>query len=188
LRIPTDKSLIYTYPGLVAIVTSRWQEEQNIMAAAWHTYLGRDPATYGVSIGRERHTFKLIEKSGVFGVNFLPADKSEWIQLAGTTSGKDMDKFKSFGFPYEDGLKVDVPILKDAYFAYECKVTDIRTHGDHELFSGVILQTYKDEEMFKANQVPNLANLEIPLYFGRSAYLIADDTAPVKTHYTDEER
>ncbi|WP_019422897.1 hypothetical protein [Paenibacillus sp. OSY-SE] len=24
-----------------------------------------------------------------------------------------------------------MPVLTDAYVAYECKVTDIRTHGDH---------------------------------------------------------
>lgn len=82
---------------------------------------------------------------------------------------------------------MDVPILKDAYFAYECKVTDIRTHGDHDLFSGEVLQTYKDESRFKANQVPDLTKLGIPLYFGRSAYLIADDTAPVKIHFLNQE-
>jgi flavin reductase (DIM6/NTAB) family NADH-FMN oxidoreductase RutF len=186
MRIPTDKSLIYTYPGLVAIVTSRSEGQQNIMAAAWHTYLGMDPATYGVSIGRARHTFKLIEKSGVFAVHFLPAELSEWIQLVGTTSGKDTDKFKAFGISYEDGLIVDVPILKDAYFAYECRVTDMRTHGDHELFSGEIVQTYRDDEKFKANQIPDLAKIQIPLYFGRSTYLIADDTAKVKKHYDND--
>ncbi|WP_047154676.1 flavin reductase family protein [Aneurinibacillus tyrosinisolvens] len=186
MRTPTDKSLIYTYPGLVAIVTSRSEGKQNIMAAAWHTYLGMEPPTYGVSIGRARYTFQLIEKSGVFAVNFLPAHLSEWIQLIGTTSGRDIDKFEAFRISYEDGLKVDVPILKDAYFAYECKVTDVRTHGDHELFSGEILQTYKDAELFKENQIPDLSKLQIPLYFGRAAYLIADDTAKVKKHYNKD--
>jgi flavin reductase (DIM6/NTAB) family NADH-FMN oxidoreductase RutF len=186
MRTPSDKSLIYTYPGLVAIVTSRSEGRQNIMAAAWHMYLGMEPPTYGVSISRARYTFDLIEQSGVFAVQFLPARLSEWIQLVGTTSGKEMDKFKAFGISYEDGLQVDVPILKDAYFAYECKVTDIRTHGDHELFSGEIVQTYKDEELFKANQVPDLSKLQIPLYFGRSAYLVADDTAKVNRHYTEK--
>jgi flavin reductase (DIM6/NTAB) family NADH-FMN oxidoreductase RutF len=183
LRTPTDKSLIYTYPGLVAIVTSRSEGKQNIMAAAWHTYLGMKPPTYGVSIGRERHTYNLIKKSGVFAVNFLPAHLSEWIQLIGTTSGKDINKFNTFGISYDDGLKLDVPILKDAYFAYECKVTDIRPHGDHDLFSGEILQTYKDAEMFNENQVPDLSKLQIPLYFGRSTYLIANDTAKLNKHY-----
>ncbi|WP_342664044.1 flavin reductase family protein [Peribacillus kribbensis] len=174
---------MYTYPGLVAIVTSRSNGTQNLMAAAWHTYLGMEPPTYGVSIGRARHTYNLIAESGVFAVNFLPAHLSEWIQLIGTTSGRDIDKFKKFGIPYQDGLQVDVPILQDAYFAYECKVTDVRTHGDHELFSGEILQTYKDAEMFKENQIPDLSKLQVPLYFGRSTYLIADDTAKVKKHY-----
>lgn len=189
MRTPSDKSLIYTYPGLIAIVTSRYNGRQNIMASAWHMYLGREPAIYGVSIGRERHTHTLVKQSGVFGVNFLPADKSEWIQLVGTTSGRNINKFEEFGIEYEDGLQVDVPILKDAYFAYECKVTDIRAHGDHDLFSGEILQTYRDETIFKSNvsQVPDLTKLGIPLYFGRSAYLIADHTAPVKTHYLNQD-
>ena len=87
MRIPTSKPGWHTYPGMVAIVTSMNENQKNVMAAGWHTYIGQDPGYYGISLRKETHSFKLIKESGVFGVNFLTGTDSEWIQAAGTYSG-----------------------------------------------------------------------------------------------------
>ncbi|GAA0373129.1 flavin reductase family protein [Bacillus horti] len=174
MRQPIDLPRSYSYPGMVAIVTSNSDGIHNIMASGWHTYVGSSPAIYGISLRKETFSYELIQKSGMFGVNFLPANRSEWIQSVGTFSGREMNKFEQLGIEYEAGLKVDVPILKDAYFAYECKVTDILTHGDHEWITGEVLQTYMDIDMFTESGIPDFTKLHIPLYLGRSTYSILD--------------
>jgi flavin reductase (DIM6/NTAB) family NADH-FMN oxidoreductase RutF len=174
---------MHSYPGMVAIVTAKWQGKQNVMAAGWHSYISISPPIYGVAIAKERYTQHLILGSGVFGIQFLPAERSEWIQHLGVDSGHDVDKFVELGLEYQDGLTVDVPILSEAYVAYECRVLDVQTYGDHEWIVGAIAQFYRDDELFLENGLPDFRRLEIPLYLGRSEYLVLDESVRRKQHF-----
>lgn len=182
MRQPIDRELWYTYPGMIALVTARHDGKQNIMASGWHTYIGSSPGIYGISVGKGTYTYSLIEQSGVFGVHFLPARYSEIIQAVGTYSGRDMDKFKAFKIDYEQGLKADIPILKEAYFAYECRTLDITTYGDQEWIVGEVLQRYQEDEYFLENGLPDLTKLEIPLHLGRSTYRTLNSHSPEMNH------
>jgi flavin reductase (DIM6/NTAB) family NADH-FMN oxidoreductase RutF len=167
---------------MVAIVTARHEGQQNIMASGWHTYIGSSPGIYGISLRKETFTYSLIEQSGAFGVHFLPAHCSEIIQAVGTYSGRDLDKFKEFNIGYEEGLQVDIPVLTDAYFAYECRTLSITSLGDHEWIAGEIVQRYRDDQCFLENGLPDFSKLEIPLYTGRSTYKILNHESPEKNH------
>ena len=182
MRVPIDDPIWYAYPGMVAVVTAKHEDKLNAMASGWHTYIGSSPGMYGISLRKETQTYKLIEKSGVFAVHFLPGRCSELIQALGTRSGADMDKFREFNIAYEEGIKVDVPILKDAYFAYECKVHSIATLADHEWIAGEVLQMYQDKSMFLEKGLVNLEKLDVPLYLGRSNYRILDNRAEEHHH------
>src|SRR5690625_8029290 len=57
------------YPGAVAVVTSRYGEETNVMSAGWHTALSQEPPLYGVAIAPERFSYRLVKESGQFGVD-----------------------------------------------------------------------------------------------------------------------
>ncbi len=35
----TNKTVMHSYPGMVALVTVAYKDEQNIMAAGWHSYI-----------------------------------------------------------------------------------------------------------------------------------------------------
>lgn len=182
MKRPTDRVFIHSYPGMVAIVTARWNGEQNVMAAGWHSHISINPPIYGLAVASERYTHHLIKGSGVFAVHFLPADRSEWIQQVGTASGHHLDKCSAFGIGYEEGLTADVPILTEAYVAFECRVLDVRTYGDHDWFVGAITQFYRDDELFEENGLPDLRRLEIPLYLGRSEYAVLDASVRRKRH------
>ncbi|MEK8130944.1 flavin reductase family protein [Paenibacillus filicis] len=182
MRLPIEEELWYSYPGMVAVVTARYKGKQNIMASGWHTYIGSSPGIYGISLRKETYTYSLIEQSGEFGVHFLPARCSEMIQAVGTFSGRDMDKFEKLGIPYEEGLRTDIPVLTDAYFAYECKTMNITTYGDHEWIAGEIVQRYQDRDYFLEDGLPDFSRLEIPLYVGRSTYRTLNQQSTEKKH------
>ena len=182
MRTAIEGEKMHAYPGMVAVVTSRLQERRNVMAAGWHAYIGASPGMYGIALREETFTYGLVKESGLFGVNFLPAAQSEAIQGAGTYGGHEGDKLARLGLGYEDGLRTGVPVLCDAYMAYECRVVDINSYGDHYWIVGEIVQVYQDEALFGPDGLPDLAQLSIPLYMGRSAYRILDDTADKKIH------
>ena len=179
---PTEKFLMYSYPGIVASVTSRYQGKQNIMSAGWHTLMGFNPGIYGISVRKETFSYGLIEKSRSFGINFLPSSRSSWIQASGTFTGYKTDKFREFGISYRDGLKLDLPILTEAYGAYECKILEIHSYGSHEFIVGEIVQGYRDNLLFQDEMLPDLSKLHIPLYLGRSTYLTVNDSLVSTEH------
>jgi flavin reductase (DIM6/NTAB) family NADH-FMN oxidoreductase RutF len=181
LREKTEKTVMHSYPGMVALVTAEWNGRRNIMAAGWHSYISYEPPIYGVAIAEERFTHHLVKNSGEFAINFVPGEMAHHIQQAGVSTGKDIDKFETFSIEYEKGKTVNAPILKEAYVSYECKVIDIRKYGDHDWIVGQISMFYKDADRFQVNGLPDWNKLSIPLYLGRSEYLLADKNARFKT-------
>lgn len=196
MRVPVNESYPwYTYPWTAAVVTSRFELEKGIMAAAFHSYCGGDEAhlsgVYGIAVRRDTFSYDLIEKSGVFGVNFLPASCSSTIQAVGTFSQRDIDKYEKFNIHYEDGIKLNVPILLDAYAAHECKVLQIVNCGDHDWITGEIKQHYKDEEMYSEDKkYLDFEKVSMPLYVGRSVYRVLDDQSQRNYHpwYLEREK
>ncbi|WP_349408917.1 flavin reductase family protein [Pseudalkalibacillus sp. SCS-8] len=180
MRKPTDKMVMHSYPGMVAIVTVSYGGEDNVMAAGWHSYISYDPAIYGVAIGRERHTHKLVKKAGSFAINFLSYENAEFIQQCGTYSGSNTDKFELGNMSFDRGITTDAPILHDAYVAYECKTIDVNTYGDHDWFVADITKFYRDDTFFDEKGLPDFDILDIPLYLGRSRYLRADSSSVIK--------
>ncbi|WP_320742059.1 flavin reductase family protein [Pectobacterium brasiliense] len=107
------------------------------------------------------------------------------IHAAGTTSGKDVDKFKEFSIGFESGIALDVPILTDSYLSYECKVIDLNEYGDHIWVVGEIQTVYKDITLFNPDGSVDLEKLSTPLYIGRSIYRTMDGHAPLQDFWKE---
>ncbi|PYE56216.1 flavin reductase family protein [Deinococcus yavapaiensis] len=160
------------YPGTVALVTARHQDDRNVMSAGWHTALSVDPPLYGVLIGRERATHPLVTASGRFGVNFLNASHARVVQGAGVLSLADgADKFETFGLR-EDAD--ETLVLEAAYLTFVCDVADIVTTGDHDLFVGRVRDVVYDP---RAYDEQFLLRDEAPVYLGRGTYVKLDTRA-----------
>ncbi|WP_246940480.1 flavin reductase family protein [Bacillus pinisoli] len=176
-----QETVMHSYPGMVALVTSSSEGKENIMAAGWHSYISYEPAIYGVAIAKERYSHSLISSSKEFGINFIPGHLAAFIQESGTLSGHEENKLAKLN--YIKGETIDCPILSDAYVAYECKVIDQRTYGDHDWIVGEITRFHKDDSKFLDNGLPNFTELTIPLYVGRSQYLMVNNKVETKNFY-----
>lgn len=184
-----NKTVMHSYPGMVALVTVSHNGEENIMAAGWHSYISYEPPIYGVAIGRERHTYQLMKDAGKFAINFLPFERADFIQQTGVFSGSNVNKFEKGKMGFDRGIASNAPILHDAYVAYECEVIDRNSYGDHDWFVGNIVQFYRDNEKFLENGLPNFEKLSIPLYLGRSMYTSVEKNSKFVTHsVTDKQK
>ncbi|MBU9714612.1 flavin reductase family protein [Evansella tamaricis] len=175
----TDETVLHCYPGLIALVTAKHGDVQKIMAAGWHSYISYNPPLYGVAVAKERFTHHLIKESNSFAINFLPAEYAHIIEGAGKLSGSDGDKFKRMDISWKTGEVINSPILENAYVAYECEVIDLQSYGDHDWIVGSIKRFHQDNTKFDG-MLPNLMNLQLPLYLGQSNYLIADSSTSKK--------
>jgi flavin reductase (DIM6/NTAB) family NADH-FMN oxidoreductase RutF len=160
------------YPMLATIVTAKSGRNENAMAVAWHAIVSTHPPTYGVSISPQRFTHSLISKGKRFAVNFMPSMEAELIAAVGGCSGRDIDKFKEFGIEKVKPLVIDVPILKHAYFAIECKLVSTLKCGDHDWFVGKIAATHWSDDAFTKDGLVRFGKAGPTAYMGDNRYLV----------------
>lgn len=154
------------------IVTVHADGRDNAMSAVWHSTLSFEPPLCGVSISPDRDTHNLILDTEEFALNFLPLKKAELIAQVGGCHWSKVDKFKSFNIETEPTIKIKSPILKDAYAAYECKLFDHHTYGDHEWFVGEVVVVHIEDGLFK-NGILDLQRVKLALYLGSDNYITA---------------
>ena len=172
----------YHFPRLVAIITAQDKAKENAMTAAWHQPISFNPPIYAVSISPKRFTYQMIVESKEFGINFLPFEQAETAASVGGSSGQEIDKFQRFNIGKDKAIKTKVPILRDAYAAYECRLIDDREYGDHRLVVGEVVAVHWLKEAFTSDGVLDLNKISPMLYLGHELYLkAATDT----TRYLD---
>ena len=162
------------YPKVAVIVTASARGKDDAMTAAWHSSISLKPPLYGIAIASKRFTYQLITESREFGINFIPSAKASLAAAIGGTSGKKMDKFEKFNIQKEKPLKTTVPILKDAYAAYECKLVDSKPYGDHIWIIGEIVAVHSLEKAFTLGEVLDLDKIKPLLYLGSDFYASTD--------------
>ncbi len=128
----------------VYIIGTRYNDKLNGMTAAWVSQVSFDPVLVMVAVGKERHTHKMIEKSGVFSISILDESQIDLAKHFGFKSGKDMDKFTDI--PHEIHSTA-CPVLKDCLAYLDCKVASSYPAGDHTLFIGEVLSCDTKKEV-----------------------------------------
>lgn len=159
------------YPKVAAIITVSAGGKKNAMAAAWHSPISFKPPLYGVAVAPKRFTCQLILESNEFGINFVPFEAAELVASVGGSGGKEVDKFSKFGIAEEKPLKTNVPILRGAYAAYECKLVDNRTYGDHIWIVGEVVAVHFTDVVFTPKGTLDLSRLNPALYLGAELYM-----------------
>ena len=162
------------YPKVAAVLTVNAGGKRNAMAAAWHSAISFKPPLYGVAVAPKRFTYQLILESKEFGINFVPFEAAELVASVGGSGGKEIDKFIKFDIAEEKSLKTSVPILKDAYAAYECKLVDNRTYGDHVWVVGEIVALHFIDDVLTSKGTLDLDRLKPTLYLGAEFYMTTD--------------
>ena len=164
-------ALYHHYPRVAAIITAQAKGKDNAMAAAWHMPLSFSPPRYGVTINPKRFTYQLIADSKEFGVNFLPFEAAELLASVGGSKGEGVDKFRRFNIAKDRSVRTAVPILKDAYAAYECKLVDDRDYGDGRLLVGEIVAVHQLKELLTPQGILDLDKVSPTLYLGHDVYV-----------------
>ncbi|NLG28615.1 MAG: flavin reductase family protein [Chloroflexi bacterium] len=168
ISVPFDHRLTKTLallqdPGLLLAAAKR-SGEANAMAIGW--------ATVGIIWGKpifvamvrpSRYTYEFIEDSKAFTVNVPSSDQRKWVEVCGTNSGRDMDKFGELHIAVSPALTVNSITLDACPMVYECRVlhyndivpTQLDAETDssayqgsnyHRLYYGEILGAFASED------------------------------------------
>src|SRR5581483_8875656 len=134
--------------GPVALVTSRWRDQVNVMPAIWVSPLSRTPPLIGVTVHPSRHTSDMIRFSEEFALNLPGRDLMDHSHYFGAVSGRDVDKLELAQLPTFKASKIDAPLIENCIAYVECGLEDALRVGDHTLFVGRVVAVQAEQAAF----------------------------------------
>ncbi|MHA2154712.1 MAG: flavin reductase family protein [Candidatus Hodarchaeales archaeon] len=136
----------FFYPNPVILVSAKRNTEESIITLSWAGTCCSNPPIVSIGVRPERYTYDLIKESKVFVINFPTESLLEQVEICGTKSGRDIDKWAVCNFSRETSSKVDVPSIKECPASMECEVDQIISLGTHDLFLGKIIALHIDDQ------------------------------------------
>ena len=147
IEVPWSEAIGRKYPEpTVLVVSCDNAGRPNVMPAGWSMVTSGKPPMLAVSIGHKRYTYRLIEETGQFVLAFPNEDMKDLIDLTGSCSGTDTDKFSEYGIAALQSKHVKPPLIRDAVACFECQVRGKLVTGDHKIFAGEVLASYTSEK------------------------------------------
>ena len=141
----TEKALT-ALPGGALLVTGK--DNPNVMTIGWGFvgYMWRKKV-FIAPIRESRYTHELLEKNGTFTVSFpRSGEMKNIIKIAGTKSGRDIDKFAELGLDKIPAPKADSYFVAGCESYYECKLLG-KIDLDPKLLGEEAASFYKDGDM-----------------------------------------
>ena len=135
------------------IVTMEKSGKLNMMALDWKKIeVIKEKPVIRAQVAYSRYTYTLLtEGVNEFTINIPSNNIYHAVDIAGSYSGRNTDKFQIAGLETIPGQKTKVPTIKDCLLSYECKIiqnskSDI---SSHHYFYGEILAAYASNEVIK---------------------------------------
>jgi len=139
------------YPNPVVLVSSSYENTDNIITLAWVGTVCSKPPLISISIRPSRYSYQLIKNSGEFVINIPKKDQVDICEFCGTRSGKDTDKFKQLNLTKGKPFEINTPLISQCPINIECRVRDIISLGTHGLFIGEVLCVSSDQQWVYAD-------------------------------------
>jgi flavin reductase (DIM6/NTAB) family NADH-FMN oxidoreductase RutF len=121
-------------PGPVVLLTTADRKHANIMAMSWHMMMEFEPPLVGCLISGRNHSFDILSQTRECVINIPSVELAEKVVTCGNTSGKKIDKFKSFGLTAMPAACVKAPLIAECYADLECRVADARLVNQYNFF------------------------------------------------------
>jgi flavin reductase (DIM6/NTAB) family NADH-FMN oxidoreductase RutF len=179
-EIPREQAYRLLSGGPLALVTSYYRGDMNVMTAGWITPASYRPILIALSVHQATLTHELISRSSEFVLNIPTLDLLRQVHYCGTVSGRDQNKLKETGL-HEAGPHVVRPVLIDECIAHlECAVVDTFAPGDHTLFLAEIVHASAESEAFEQTYLLTERDLKPLHHLGADRYSVLDavETAP----------
>jgi flavin reductase (DIM6/NTAB) family NADH-FMN oxidoreductase RutF len=143
------------YPNPVVLVTSKYQFKESIITLAWVGTCCSDPPLVSIGVRPGRYSYQIIKESKEFVINFPISTQQEKVELCGTKSGKEINKWEKCQFTKVNSTEVGVPAIAECPVNMECKVEQILPLGTHDLFIARVVALHIEEE-WKKEKYPKM--------------------------------
>ena len=129
-----------------------------------------------ISLKSTHFSTRGVKENGYFSVNIPSAEMVEKTDYCGIVSGRDTDKFKLFTPFYNEAGKA--PMIKECPMNYLCKVINSIEMFGFEMFFGVIVAVYGNEQCLSEGK-PDPIKVNPMLMMGSSYYSLGREIGDV---------
>ncbi len=161
-------NMLYPLPAVLVSVTDG-QGHDNIITVAWTGTVCSDPPMLSISVRPERYSHKMLLETGEFVVNLTTEKLARATDFCGVRSGRDVDKFACLGLKKEKASQVAAPLIQDSPVNIECRITERRELGSHDMFMARVLCVHAGEEYMDAGGRFDLSRAR-PIVYSHGSY------------------
>lgn len=138
-------NMIFPLPAIM-VSCGNSADKYNIITIAWCGTTCTNPPQCYISVRPERHSHKLITEAGSFVINLTTSDLAYATDWCGVKSGRDFDKFKEMKLTPIPASEVDAPMIAESPINIECRVTEIKNLGSHDIFHAEVVKVHADQK------------------------------------------
>ncbi len=146
-KIDLVGGLVLAPVPVVLVACAHEELGTNLLTIAWCGVDCSKPPIIHVSIRPDRFSYRMIKESGSFTVNLPTIDMVDKVDLCGTVSGADGDKFERAGLTAVPAKLVKAPLVAECPVNIECELVKIEPLGIHDMFLGEIVARHIDESV-----------------------------------------
>jgi Conserved protein/domain typically associated with flavoprotein oxygenases, DIM6/NTAB family len=167
-------NMLYPVPA-VMVTCQRAGEKPNIITIAWTGTICSDPAMVSISVRRERYSYALIKESGEFVINLTTRRLTKAADYCGVRSGRDVDKFAETGLTPCASKSVGCPGIAESPVNIECRVTEIKNLGSHDLFLAAVENVGVEESLLDQTGRLQLSSSGLIVYSHGSYFALGNE-------------
>ena len=162
-------NMLYPLPAVMVSVTDG-KGQDDIITVAWTGTVCTNPPMVYISVRPSRFSHHMLMETGEFVINLTTEKLTRATDYCGVRSGRDVDKFKETGLTKEKAEFVKAPMIKESPVSIECRVTEVKKLGSHDMFLAEVLAVHADEEYMDENNRFDL-NQARPMVYSHGEYL-----------------
>lgn len=162
-------NMLYPIPAVMVSVTDGAGQD-DIITVAWTGTICTNPPMVYISVRPSRFSHHMLMETGEFVINLTTEKLTRATDYCGVRSGRAVDKFKETGLTREKAEFVKAPMIRESPVSIECRVTEVKKLGSHDMFLAEVLAVHADEEYMDEHNRFDL-NRARPLVYSHGEYL-----------------
>ena len=159
-------------PGPVVLLTTACNGRANVMTMSWHMMMEFEPPRVACVVSGANYSFAGLRATGEC-VIAIPARKLAAMMVkVGNSSGRDIDKFATFGLTKIAAAQVQPPLLAECFANLECQVIDTSWMSKYNLFVLEVVKAWID---------PSQKNPKTLHHHGHGKFVVDGPTITLKS-------
>jgi flavin reductase (DIM6/NTAB) family NADH-FMN oxidoreductase RutF len=131
-------------PGPVVLLTTAWKGRANVMTMSWHMMVDFEPPLVACVVSSADYSFAALRATGECVIALPAVELARTVVKVGNSSGRDTDKFATFGLTPVPASHVAPPLVAECFANLECKVVNDALIDRYNLFVLEVVQAWTD--------------------------------------------